>query len=331
MATNEQASLATEPSVTPVEGASPGNDDTQIVKESEKPSEDELDTADEDTSAFMTMFETPPAPTEVQPAMPSTPNPEGDPSGQVPAVNSDPVVQQPAVVQAPESPQQQVPPVAAQPAQGTQPVQPQAPTEQPQGSVQPQAQPDPTEDAFTQLDQLIEAQRPKIEDAVAKGAYQLTAEQVNGLLEDPGTTVPQLLAKVHVNAVQGVLRHVAQTLPTMLNGMLQVREINRQREDKFWQAWPELARDKHSQQVVQAAQTFRQMNPRASEDEFIRQVGAMVMVMNGLHRAQVPQQPKPQVAQPFVPAGAGRAGAPPSAAAAPQGWEVFTSLMQQED
>lgn len=298
-----------------------------VVRESERPSEDQ----DDQQEAFMTLFE-PPTETVAEPKVEQ--NPPTQVAGQQPAEEGKAPLEQQPVVQQVQSPPSGQPQQAANPAQGTQPVvqpavQPQAPVQ----SQQPQAAPDTQEDEFVKLDKLIEDQRPKVIDSVALGAYQLTQEELEGISVEPEKVIPKLLAKVHVNAVQGVLRHVAQTLPQMLNGMLQVREVNRQREDTFWKAWPQLDRTKHSAQVMQAAQTFRQMNPKADEATFVKQVGAMVAVMNGLYSPPSNQPSPPQAARvpAFVPAGAGQTGGAPASVQQPQGWEVIAQMMSNED
>lgn len=299
-----------------------------VVKESDRPSEDEFsDDSDELALAdmFSTSVEGPKAP------VPAAKEGEVEASPQVTAEGSTPPVAAPAAtVPTP-------PPVAAPQATTPQGVEGQQPA---QTSTTPQAPsqqaPQATEegDGFTQLDTLIEQQRPKVIEALAQQSYQLTEDELNGLQEDPGRTVPKLLARAHVNAVQGVLRHVAQQLPGMMSGMLQLREQNKQREDSFWNAWPQLDRQKHATQVTQVARVFRQINPTADMNTFVQHVGAQVMLMNGLHRAAAPVQP--QVTQPrsapFVPAGAGHGGVPnPAALKQPEGWEVIASMMQQED
>lgn len=299
-----------------------------VVKESERPSEDDF-ADDSDELALADMFST-----SVEEPQASVPAAKGEGVETFPQVTAEgstpPVVAPAATVPTP-------PPAAAPTATPPQGVQAQQPTQAPatqQASSQQAPQTTEEGDGFTQLDTLIEQQRPKVIEALAQQSYQLTEDELNGLQEDPGRTVPKLLARAHVNAVQGVLRHVAQQLPSMLAGMLQLREQNKQREDTFWNAWPQLDRQKHEQQVTQVARVFRQINPTADMNTFVQHVGAQVMLMNGLHRAAAPVQPQatqPRPA-PFVPAGAGHGGVPnPAAMKQPEGWEVIASMMQQED
>lgn len=325
--TETAAALAAEPAVGNGLATGETAEAGTVVKESEKPSQDDF-ADDSEELALADMFST----SVTEPAAP-------DPAAKVEGAQAPPVTAEGSTppVAAPAATVPTPPPVAAPVAQPPQGVQAQQPAQTPATQQAPSQQtPQTTDegDGFTQLDTLIEQQRPKVIEALAHQSYQLTEDELNGLQEDPGKTVPKLLARAHVNAVQGVLRHVAQQLPAMMAGMLQLREQNKQREDQFWGAWPQLDRQKHAAQVTQVARVFRQLNPTADMNTFVQHVGAQVMLMNGLHRA--PASVQPQVTQPrpapFVPAGAGHGGVPnPAATRQPEGWEVIASMMQQED
>lgn len=307
-----------------------------VVKESDKPSEDDTEDPNPDEMGLVDFFREQPvtaAPTEQPVTETEIQSPQG--AGVVPATTSQ---VEPTAQPAPQvaSPPQVQPQQAAQPAQGTQPQQQaqQVPPQQGDTQAQPGAQqPTQAPDAFGELDRVIEAQRPKVIEAVAVGSYQLSQDELDGLTTEPEKVVPKLLAKVHVNAVQGVLRHVAQQMPVLLNSMLEVREINRAREETFWKQWPQLDRTKHGQQVLQVAQTFRQLNPNATPEQFVQHVGAQVVLMNNLHRQAAPQPQQAQPAPaPFRPAGVGQGGGPiPAQAAQTGGWELITQMMQEGD
>lgn len=304
-----------------------------VVKSSDMPGEDEA----EDTE-LMDMFssvETPMVEVTTPEVTPAAVTPSPAPEVKTPVQATPvPAVQSPQAAVPPTPAGVVPPPQAAAPAAGAQGVQPQPGVQEPQ---QPSATPasgttgEPP-DAFQQLDSLIEAQRPKVIDAVAVGSYQLSAEEIEGIQTEPEKVVPKLLAKVHVNAVQGVIRHVAAQLPGMLNSMLQVRETHQREEQKFWDAWPELDKGKHSPQVMQTARLFRQQYPTASQEEFVRFVGAQVMLMNGLARAPKPQQVQTPQVVPFRPAGAGQGGGSvPAGQPQLQGWDVIAQAMQEDN
>ena len=205
-------------------------------------------------------------------------------------------------------------------------------SQQPEGGADKQGA-SSTDDPFTALDKAIEAGRDKVIDAIAAGAYQLTQQEVEQVLSEPDKALPKLMARVHVNAVQGVLRHVAQQMPAMVTGLLKVQEENRGREEQFFKAWPQLDRSKHSQDILRAGQVFRQLNPQATMEEFIRAVGAQVVIQHGLHLQRPPGQTQQvQQAAPapaFMPAGVGRASQP-VAPPEPNIWAEMVQAVQED-
>lgn len=229
-----------------------------------------------------------------------------------------------------QTPPQTQPPGAAPNAQGSAPAQ-QTPAVQQTGD-----QPVTTEDAFGALERAIEAQRPQMLELVAKNLYPLSEEDLTAVNTEPEKILPQLMARVHVNAVQGVLRHIAQQMPVVFNGLYEARERNRTMEDSFYRAWPQLDKAKHQQQIVQVGRVWRQMNPGGSTEDFVKQVGAQVVFLNGLHQQQPPasgQRPvtgTPARAPAFQPAGAAQTGGP-AAKQQVNGWDQIAQLMQLEE
>lgn len=276
------------------------------------------------------------------------PSPAGAPS----EVTAQPGSQPPAVTTPATPPAQQVAPqpqvtppvVQPQPTQQApaQAVPPQGdPQQQQQVQQQPPQQQAPQQaqesavDPFTQLEQTIQAGQAQVIDAVAQGVYALSEEEVEGVLSDPGKHLPQMMARVHVNAVQGVLRHVAQQMPAMVSGLLRAREENSQREESFFKAWPQLDRTKHMADIVKVGQVFRQLNPNATQEDFIKTVGAQVVLAHGLHLQQQqqqqapPQQPVAPTVPVFQPAGVGHQGGTPAPAQV-NIWEEFTEAMKED-
>ena len=260
-------------------------------------------------------------------------------SAVTPPQGSQPGQVTPPAAAAPTVPPQQVTPQEAQPAPAAPQVTQQPAAAQPPAGdqQQPGAAPE-AKDPFEALDRTIQANRDATIQAVASQTYQLTPQELEAVATEPEKVLPQLMAKVHVNAVQGVLRHVSQQMPAMVSAIMQAKEQDRQREDSFFQAWPQLDRVKHRADIIRAAQVFRQLNPTASPEDFVRQVGAQVVIAHGLHQQpQAPaqnQQPavRPQVQQvapPFRPAGVGMGGAPAAGRPQQSFWEEFVEVMNE--
>lgn len=255
------------------------------------------------------------------PATPTAPEPVVEPASQEP---------QPAV-------QSQPAPSSAQPEQ---PAPQQQPAATPSPQTTPQAETTPDEDGFTKLDKAIQASRDTVIEAVATSSYQLSQEELEGIQVEPEKVLPKLMARVHVNAVQGVLRHVAQQMPAMVHGLIHAQSEHKAREDEFFKAWPQLDRTKHGQDIVRAGQVFRQLNPQATLQDFIKQVGAQVVIAHGLHlqapaQAAQPQQQRTVQQQaastpaPFVPAGVGRTSAPVTIPTENNPWSELVEVMNE--
>lgn len=269
---------------------------------------------------------------EVQPQ--GTPQGEADPLG----VGTQPGSPAPVGTPAQASPQQQaenVPPVGTQPSAQGQP----APAATPTGEVasQPGAQPafNPAE-SFRLLHQTIEQQQPQIEKLVADQAYQLSADELEKIQTEPEKVLPSLMARVHMNAVKGVLRHVAQQLPATVGAMIEARDSNRRLEDQFYQAWPQLDRVADDGTVRTMAAMYRRMNPQATFEDMVRVVGAQAVVALGKQSAPArtptgARAPAPtRRAVPFVPA-APASAAPPQPKAQTGEWERFAQIMMADD
>ena len=253
-------------------------------------------------------------------------------------VGSDPALQQPPVPTAPQM--TPAPPVATvAPVPDPAAVQPTAaPTPSVQTDPQPTAPPAPSpnapEEAFRVLSDAITRERPAIIDAVAAGQYQLTNEELTLVATEPEKVLPTLMARVHVNAVQGVLTHVAQQLPAVVGGMIKAQQMQADLENKFYSAWPQLDRTKHDNVVRHLAATYRQMNPSASFEDITRIVGAQALFAAGIapQAAVTPAAPAAPVTRqvPFQPAAAARTAAAPGRSE-PGTWEKMAAIMAADD
>lgn len=268
-------------------------------------------------------------------------NPEWDPSAQGDEGDTPPNGQtQPQQAVTPGAPQGVAPqgdpaqapvvPAAGQPQQTVTP--PQAPQAQPQ--AQPPAPVVNPSDAFRVLNETIEQKKGEIAGLLAGQTYQLSSQELEGIQSEPEKVLPQLMAKVHLNAVQGVLRHVAQQLPAAVSSMIQAHAQNQRLEDQFYSAWPQLNRYQHDSTVRQMAYMFRQMNPSASMEDMIRTVGAQVVTALGLPaQTQPAAQPQRVVRQqqPFRPAAPAQASPGPAPARTPNEWERMASYIALDD
>lgn len=265
-----------------------------------------------------------PVPQVAPPAVPAPAVPAGSSPLAAPVSASVQVPGTPPEVPAPPPAVPGQPPAVAAPQQAA-PVVPEQ--QAPQQAQQPAG--------FAEMSQQLQAAKTQVVDLLAQQSYGLTQEEADSLATDPVTVIPKMMARVHVNAVSAVLSHVAQQLPGVILGVMQQRDVNKRNEDQFFSAWPQLDRSKHGQAVASIARVYRQMNPNADADTFIKQVGAQAVVALGLLQpggqiapasAAAPASRQP----PFVPAAVSApvAGGTPAAA---NPFEVLGQLMLADD
>jgi len=108
-----------------------------------------------------------------------------------------------------------------------------------------------------------------------------TAER---FLENPKEVLPAILARVHMAVLQNTYKTVLDRLPPLMQQTAtQVREQAKS-EEKFFTAWPVFnAQDPtHMSTILTYGQMYRQQNPKASEADFTKFVGAAAAAHLGL-------------------------------------------------
>jgi len=201
----------------------------------------------------------------------------------------------------PKEPEGEItPPVEATPSTAAEPVQPPAePVVEPPATVEPV--PQLTQE---QLTEQYTKWRTETEGLLATQNYAIDEQMAEDLNENMGEVIPKLMAKVHLSAVTAAIGHMMTTLPQAVEKALQVREANKTSEDTFYNTWPQLDRVKHHETIVRLGMAYRHVDPNASLETFVKNVGAQAMVALKIPTeapAVVPQAPAPA---PFQPAAA---------------------------
>lgn len=223
------------------------------------------------------------APTEGAPAVAVETPPVGavGSPGQAEPAAPPPVQQTQPEVQPPQAaPQAPVPPT------------PQAPVE-PQVAA-PQARP---EQMFQHLEQEVAKNREVFEKALQEQVYKLSEGEQEELRENVEVAVPKLMARMHVNVVQNMLATIAQQLPQVVGGLVQARTRSAERENSFYQRWPQLNREQHGDTVKQLARSFMHANPQADFDTAVRMIGAQALVALNLPMGTPNAPAQPAAAQ----------------------------------
>lgn len=168
--------------------------------------------------------------------------------------------------------------------------------------------------------------RVQTEDLLAQHHYKLNEEEMALLDTNPQEVIPKIAAKVYLDAVSAAITQVTNYLPRMVRSVIEQDAVNTESENQFFSAWPALKG--HKESVLKIGQVYRQMNPQASAEQFVNEVGAAAMVSLRLdpQGARAPATPAAPAA--FVPA----AQTPQGGVAAPKGKvNPFTALNAEFD
>ena len=167
---------------------------------------------------------------------------------------------------------------------------------------QPTTEP-PIDPAKVQAD--YQKWRGDAEELLAKEHYALTEEQAAEFDDSPGTAIPKLAARLHMEVMQQSEAMIAGLLPKIMANVNQAQTVEAQRETEFFKEWPELAG--HRDQVVRHGAVYYQLNPQATFAEFMRDVGAQVAVSQKVdlskRQTTVEETPKPTAHKPLSASG----------------------------
>lgn len=217
--------------------------------------------------------------------------------GSVPAVPAAPATAQtpPVTPGTPTSPSQSpnvpatpaaVPPVAQTPAGPTGTT---TPTQQ---APAPTSAPGPS-------DEDLSRQRNEFRSNLVK-RYQLSEEQADLALTDPGKILPEIAADIQLGVAETVTHGIMQALPMILPQLIMQMQNEQRSESEFFSQFPELNDETGRQAVIHLGQAFRQTNKTATKEEFIQKVGLAALVTLGRHEGRQAQGAFPNNA-PAVP------------------------------
>ena len=142
---------------------------------------------------------------------------------------------------------------------------------------------------------------------LAEQVYALSEDQIAEFEEDPGKALPKLAANLHLQVMRAATQNVARLLPQMIQHITQSQTQTRDLSTQFFDANKQLVG--HEETVHRIGQVYRQLNPNATPETFIKEVGAQATVALGLQQTPA-AAPAPVVQQaPHVPVGAGATAA----------------------
>lgn len=168
--------------------------------------------------------------------------------------------------------------------------------------AEPEAGKDEPTPSYEERTQAYLEARKSAEEALAK-EYQLSDEDLQLFNEEPEKFIPQRLAKLHLDVMQSVQMALLQEMPNLVERTLKARETEQDYARSFYENWPKLRG--HEAHVQRHGTIYRQANPNATPEEYIRDVGASVMIALGIapdSPEETPAGSKPAPERPAEPA-----------------------------
>ena len=106
--------------------------------------------------------------------------------------------------------------------------------------------------------------------------YALSEDDVNAMITEPETVLPKLLARVHTNVLANMAQGMVQQLPLMIHQVTQQQQAITEYNRAFYSKWEALRG--HEDVVNRFSQLYQQLNPGATMEQAISEIGAQVMV-----------------------------------------------------
>ena len=133
----------------------------------------------------------------------------------------------------------------------------------------------PTEPAAPQEDpqKVYEGLRTQLTDY-----YKLSDDQVQLLHSEPEKVLPLMAANLALDLQQAFTLQLQRGLPAMVQSVLRTQQRSEQGEKSFFDKWPQLTKPEYRETIQRLGQTYRQLYPAASAEQFIREVGAQALV-----------------------------------------------------
>jgi hypothetical protein len=178
------------------------------------------------------------------------------------------------------------------------------------------AEPIPQAQNLQEVQEQFTKWRNESEILLAEHHYALP-EAVVKEYEDEGVSskllkaIPRMMSRVYLDAVQATMGQIMTHLPTLMSQVTRAQNEGSQTEAKFYEQWPKLKeKPEYADTIRRIGTAYRQLNPRASSEDFIREVGAGAMIALRLpmetSAAATPTQPRSS----FRPAAATRPASP---------------------
>ena len=146
--------------------------------------------------------------------------------------------------------------------------------------------------------------------------FKMTEEQADEFERNPAEALANMAADMYLDIYDTMLRGFQGMLPGMVESVMANVTNRRMAEQKFYKAWPQLAKKEYRATVDRIAETYRQSHPSVDAETAVKEIGAQAWVALRLpldelikHTQGAPSQEQTPVVNPptHTPAGAGNA------------------------
>lgn len=157
-----------------------------------------------------------------------------------------------------------------------------------------------------ELMSLLNERREETIEVLAKNHFALNDEQFRELDENPREYIPKMLGRLYLDAVQGSVAAMLGQMPQVIKSLNDTQAANEAAEKQFYDQFPVLkTKPEYIAHVKKVTTLHRQLNPKASLDDMIRDVGLQTSLA---FKLPVPESiratGKSDTVMPHVPAGA---------------------------
>ena len=193
-----------------------------------------------------------------------------------------------------EEPAPHPPPVEPAPPEEPTPAEPPAeepepePEPEPTPEVQPPETPTPEPPEQPSEEKLEEMKQQMLQGLETQ--FQISEDEALQLVTQPREMFPKLQARMFMGMYEGLMSTLRQHLPAAIEQTIKQSSARAEKVDTFFAAWPKLDKVKHGADVANFAKVYAEVNPDASEEEVIRDVGLQVMFKHGITPDDVQRQ-----------------------------------------
>lgn len=177
----------------------------------------------------------------------------------------------------------------------------------------------------------LAALRKSTLEQLEKAAEITDTDMIELLRTEPEKALPRLVAKAKLETYEAVTSAIIQQLPGFISAFNARMAASDSVQERFLSRWPQLKDPKFESDIVNAAKLHTQLNPTASLEQRIEDIGAMLVVRHKLF-APVEEPKAPLAAAPSAttkPVAPTRPGAVLSDTRAPA--SPFAELLALED